>query len=54
MEEKYSKEMITLIKQIKNIAGSIVSRQYQTKERISDMEDKIEKILHADNHKEKK
>jgi hypothetical protein len=33
---------------------SITSRQDMTEERILEMEDKIEKILHAQNHKEKK
>jgi hypothetical protein len=32
---------------------SIISRYYQTKERISEMEDRIEELLNASNHKEK-
>jgi hypothetical protein len=32
---------------------STVSRQYQTEERISEMEDKIGELLQANNHKGK-
>jgi hypothetical protein len=33
--------------------GSIISRQDQTKERISELEDKIEVLLQTNDHKEK-
>jgi TolA-binding protein len=32
---------------------SIISRQDQTEERISEIEDKMEELVHANNHKEK-
>jgi TolA-binding protein len=32
----------------------IITRQHQTEERISDMEDKIKELLHANNNKENK
>jgi TolA-binding protein len=32
---------------------SIISRQDQTEERLSEMEEKIEELLHANNHTEK-
>jgi hypothetical protein len=35
-----------LINQIKITVDSVISRQYQTEERISEMEDKIKEILH--------
>jgi TolA-binding protein len=47
-------EMKTSINQIQTTMGSIISRQDQTEERISEMEDKIGELLHASNHKEKK
>jgi TolA-binding protein len=33
---------------------SIISRQEQTEEKISEMENKIEELLNANNHKERK
>jgi hypothetical protein len=41
------------IYQIQTIMDSIISRQDQTEERISEMVNKIEKLLQANNHKEK-
>jgi hypothetical protein len=32
---------------------SIITRQSHTEERVSEMEDKTEEVLHANNHKEK-
>jgi phosphoglycerate-specific signal transduction histidine kinase len=39
--------------QIKSTVSSIIIRQYQTKERISEIEEEIKEILHANNYKEK-
>jgi predicted 2-oxoglutarate/Fe(II)-dependent dioxygenase YbiX len=46
-------EMKTSINQIQTTMDSIISRQDQTKERILEMKDNIEELLHANNHKEK-
>jgi hypothetical protein len=43
-------EMKNLINQIKMIEDSILSRQNQAEERISEMEDKIKEILCTDNY----
>jgi hypothetical protein len=53
MEEKFSKEIDTKtsISQIKITMNSIISRHDQAEERASEMEDKMEEILHTDNHK---
>jgi TolA-binding protein len=46
-------EMKTLINHIKNTVDSIISRQDQTEERISEMADKIKELLHVNYHKGK-
>jgi hypothetical protein len=46
--------MKTSINQIQATIDSIISRQYQTEEWMWEMEDKIKKLLHANNHKEKR
>jgi hypothetical protein len=43
--------METSILQIKATMNSVISRQHQEEERISDMEVKIKEILHSNNHK---
>jgi hypothetical protein len=45
--------MKILINQIKTTMDSIISRQDKTKERILEIEDKIEELLQANNHEEK-
>jgi TolA-binding protein len=45
--------MKTSINQIQTTMDSIISRWDQTKERISEMEDKIKELLHANNQEEK-
>jgi hypothetical protein len=46
-------ELKNLINQIKTTVDSTISRQDQTEERLSEVENKIEEILHTDNHKDK-
>jgi TolA-binding protein len=41
------------INQLQTTMDSVISTQDQTEERISEMEDKIEELLHTNNHKEK-
>jgi uncharacterized protein Yka (UPF0111/DUF47 family) len=45
-------EMKTLVNQMKTTVDTI-NRQDQAEERISDTEDKIDKVLQANNHKGK-
>jgi TolA-binding protein len=42
--------MKTSINQIQTTVDNIISRQDKTEERISQMEDKIEELLHTNNH----
>jgi hypothetical protein len=46
-------ETKTSINQMQTTVNSIISRQEQTKERILEMEDKIEEFLQANNHLKK-
>jgi TolA-binding protein len=46
-------EMKTSINQIKTTVHSLISREDQTEERISQMKDKIEEVLYINNHEEK-
>jgi hypothetical protein len=46
-------ETKTSINQIQTTVDNIISKQDQTVERISEMEEKIKESLHAHNHKEK-
>jgi hypothetical protein len=46
--------MRTSINQTKTTVDTIISRQDQTEEKISEMEDKVREIMHTDNHKGKK
>jgi hypothetical protein len=44
----------TSINQIKLRVDSVISRQNQTEEKMSEMEDKIEGLVHVNNQKENK
>jgi hypothetical protein len=46
-------EMKTSINQMQTTINNIITRQEQTEERISEMEDDVEWQLHISNHKEK-
>jgi hypothetical protein len=46
-------EMKISINQIKTTVDIIISRQDEAEERISETENKIEDVLHVNNHKEK-
>jgi hypothetical protein len=46
-------EVKTTINQIQTVMGNIITREHKTEERMSEVEDKIEKLLYVNNHEEK-